>query len=109
MISEIGDIWYQSFLLIWEHWGYLVSTNTLITYPLFLLIECGRENGEENGTNLEGIFFGPFLLGRAIDMETGNESAFVGIGEYNKTNFRWRVMAKSGPVLYMKGTFTEFE
>ena len=73
------------------------------------LIECGGEDGKENGTNLEGIFFGPFLLGNVIDMETGNTSAFVGIGEYNEINFRWRVMAKSGPVLYIKGTFAEFE
>jgi len=73
------------------------------------LIECGGENGEENGTQLQGIFFGPFLLGKTIDMENGNESSFVGIGDYNETTFRWRVMAKTGPVLYVKGTFSEFE
>jgi hypothetical protein len=68
-----------------------------------------KENGEENGTNLEGIFFGSFLLGRATDMETGNQSVFVGIGNYNETNFRWRIMGQTGPVLYMKGTFAKFD
>ena len=41
-----------------------------------LLIEC--EIDIENCTRFEGIFFGPFLLGRATNMANGNESAFVG-------------------------------
>lgn len=72
-----------------------------------LLIEYAR-NDEENSSKLEGIFFGPYLLGKATD-ENGNETAFVGIGSYNETNFRWRVMGEVGPTLYMKGTFAKFE
>ena len=67
------------------------------------------ENGKENGTQLEGLFFGPFLLGKSTDMATENSTAFVGIGGYNETHFNWRIMGMSGPTLFMKGTFSNFE
>jgi len=66
------------------------------------------KNDEENGTILEGLFFGPFLLGQATDISSDEKVPFCGIGEYNETNFSWRVMASNGPTLYMKGTFSEF-
>ena len=66
------------------------------------------KNGEKNGTTLNGVFFGSFLLGRATN-ETSAETVFVGIGFYNETSFRWRIMGETGPVLYMKGIFTPFE
>jgi len=70
-----------------------------------------KENNKENGTLLEGLFFGPYLLGISTDIATGNESHFVGIGGYNETSheFRWRVMGLYGPTLFMRGTYTEFE
>ncbi len=68
-----------------------------------------KEQGEENGTEFEGLFIGPYLLGRATNQETENQSAFVGLGGYNETTFRWRIMGMKGPTLFMKGTFNEFE
>ena len=68
-----------------------------------------KENGHENGTTLEGLFFGSYMLGKATDQETGNASHFVGLGQYNETGFRWRIMGMTGPTLYMQGTFSKFE
>jgi len=66
------------------------------------------EDGEENGTIFQGLFIGPFLLGVAKDIYTQNTSNFVGLGGYNETNFRWRIMGMEGPTLFMKGVFNEF-
>ena len=68
-----------------------------------------NESGEVNGTLLEGIFFGTYLLGKSLNEETGNKTSFVGLGGYNETHFRWRVMGMHGPTIYMKGIFSEFE
>ncbi len=68
-----------------------------------------KETGEENGTSFEGLFIGPYLLGKATDQETQNTSAFVGLGGYNETHFRWRIMGMKGPTIFMKGTFNKFQ
>lgn len=67
------------------------------------------ESDGENGTSFQGLFVGPYLLGIATDLQTENSSAFVGLGSYNETAFRWRIMAMEGPTLFMRGTFNEFE
>ena len=65
-----------------------------------------------NAAKLEGLFFGPYLIGRVwrIDDEY-NASAFVGIGHYNETSseFVWRIMRFSGPTFFMWGTSAKFE
>ena len=68
-----------------------------------------KETGEENGTTFEGLFIGPYLLGKTTNQETGNSSAFVGLGGYNETHYRWRIMGIEGPTLFMRGTFNEFQ
>jgi len=71
------------------------------------LIEYRAEDAE-NGTLFEGIFFGPYLIGHTTDLQTDNTSAFVGLGGYNETHFRWRIMGMEGPTIFMKGTFNQF-
>lgn len=72
------------------------------------------EFGEENATAyLSGIFFGPFMLGTISEMigenVSGNQSLFVGLGNYNETNFYWRIMGMKGPTYFMYGTYSMFE
>ncbi len=69
------------------------------------------ESDGENGTTFQGLFIGPYLLGTTTDIhiQTDNSSAFVGLGSYNETAFRWRIMAMQGPTLFMRGTFNGFE
>ncbi len=62
----------------------------------------------ENGTILQGLFVGPYLLGTSKDIRTENKTAFVGLGSYNETDFGWRIMGMKGPTLFMKGTFNKF-
>jgi hypothetical protein len=103
------NIWGHDWFSFGEFSGYY-STGFLQNSRLsFFQIEY-KEEGNENGTFLEGLFFGPYLLGESTDMETGNTSYFVGIGGYNETSceFRWRIMGLYGPTLYMRGTYEEF-
>jgi len=69
-----------------------------------------NESGSDNGTILHGIFFGPYLLGMSIEVDTGNTTNFVGLGGYNETSaeFHWRIMGLHGPTLFMRGTYAEF-
>ena len=67
-----------------------------------------NQSNEENGSLLEGLFFGPYLLGKSTNEETGNSSSFVGLGGYNETHFRWRIMGMEGPTIFLKGIFTKF-
>ena len=68
-------------------------------------------------TYINGVYFGPILFGELGDLTvedaeyegTCNETIYVGIGNYNATNFDWRLMGQEGPTFYMKGTFTKFE
>ncbi len=66
-------------------------------------------NGEDNETSfLQGFFFGPYMLGTLGQNESANETAFVGLGGYNNTNFSWRVMGLEGPTFFMSGEYTKF-
>jgi len=80
----------------------------LYKYKLGRFLIEYKENGKENGTLFEGLFIGPYLLGKITDQESNNSTAFVGLGGYNETNFRWRIMGMEGPTLFMKGIFNEF-
>lgn len=62
-----------------------------------------------NGSVLQGLIFGPYLIGQTTDIDTGNVSSFAGIGGYNETLFNFRLVAVSGPTLFAKGTFSKFE
>ena len=69
---------------------------------------------DENATGyIRGIFFGPFMfggLGNISNVGTyENETLFVGIGRYNETDFKWRIMGETGPTFFMAGTYTKFE
>jgi len=66
--------------------------------------------GEENiSFYLQGYIFGPFMFGAISVNESANETLFVGIGRYNETSYRWRVMGEIGPTFFMQGTYTKFE
>jgi hypothetical protein len=68
-----------------------------------------EESDAENKTTFQGLFISVYLLGKATSTKTGNTTAFVGLGGYNETHFRWRIMGLEGPTLFMNGTFNEFE
>ena len=103
------NIWGYDWFSLGEFSGYY-ATGFLRSLRLSRFQIEYKESGNENGTLLEGLFFGPYLLGRSTDIETGNSSHFVGIGGYNETSceFRWRILGLYGPTLYMKGTYKEF-
>lgn len=65
----------------------------------------------ENATILNGVIFGPYMFGNAIELESGNKTAFVGIGHYNASSseFLWRLMSFKGPTFFMSGKYTKFE
>lgn len=68
-------------------------------------------------SEISGLFLGPFIFGKIgdIDIENmtleiqANETGFGGYGDQNETNFDWRIVSKSGPTFYLKGTFSKFE
>ena len=74
---------------------------------------------ESNATYFEGIFLGPFILGRIGELKINieeigyyknyNETIFVGIGEMNETEYHWRVLGLKGPIFYWDGEFQKFE
>ena len=69
---------------------------------------------EENATGyIRGGFFGPFMFGGIGNISNvgtyENETLFAGIGRYNETDFKWRIMGETGPTFFMKGTYTKFE
>jgi len=103
------NIWGHDWFTFGEFSGYY-ATGFLRNLRLSRFQIEYKEEGNENGTLLEGVFFGPYLLGRSTDMETGNTWNFVGIGGYNETSceFRWRIMGLYGPTLYMRGAYEEF-
>ncbi len=70
--------------------------------------------GENNQTtpmcNISIWAFGPFLIGAAQNISTGNGTFIVGLGGVNETqHFYWRISAIIGPSFYMYGTYTKFE
>lgn len=68
-------------------------------------------------SEISGLYFGSFIIGQLgdIDIENitleikENETGFGGYGDQNETNFDWRIVSKSGPTYYLKGTFSKFE
>ena len=69
---------------------------------------------DENATGyIRGVFFGPFMfggLGNISNVRTyENETLFAGIGRYNETDFKWRIIGETGPTFFMRGTYTKFE
>jgi len=67
-------------------------------------------------TNITGFYFSSFILGRIGDIDVTqieydiktNESGYGGFGSYNQTNFNYRIVGKSGPTIFLKGTFSKF-
>ena len=37
-----------------------------------------------------------------------NEANYGAYGNFNETNFDWRLMLSSGPTFYLRGNFTKF-
>ena len=101
------DIWGNDWFTVGPFYGYY-SKGFLYDFKVGRFMMEYKEDGDENGTIIEGLFIGPYLLGVSTDIYTENTSAFVGIGGYNETNFRWRIMGMEGPTIFMKGTFNEF-
>jgi hypothetical protein len=66
------------------------------------------EYNVKNFTLLSGYFFGPYLFGFRIEGKS-QQIPFVGLGSYNETHFRWRIIGFNGPTLFMKGIFSKFK
>ncbi len=68
---------------------------------------------EKNNTNasnfLEGVYIGPFLLGKAGNRITGNGTLFVGIGGANETHVYFRIMGILGPTFYVHAEYERYE
>jgi len=111
----VGNFTGEWGLNVWGHdWFSIGPVNGYYGQGFIGSIKLGRflitytELDGENGTMFQGLFIGPYLLGVATDIQTDNTSAFVGLGSYNETNFRWRLMGMQGPTLFMRGAFNEF-
>lgn len=102
------DIWGETLIPL----GYLYGYYGNMRLGVFL----GEFGGfwEENASGyIRGVFFGPFMFGGLGNISNAgtyeNETLFVGIGRYNETDFKWRIMGETGPTFFMKGTYTKFE
>ena len=88
----------------------------------YIGIISGKIEPYENSSNVtyfEGLFLGPFILGRVGEMKINieelgynkvyNESLFVGIGDMNETEYHWRIIGLKGPTFYLDGEFEKFD
>jgi hypothetical protein len=67
-------------------------------------------------SNITGICYGRLMGGRIGDIKVDidsydfelNEANYGAYGNFNETNFDWRLMLSSGPTFYLRGNFTRF-
>ncbi len=68
-------------------------------------------------SNITGINIGSVIYGNIGDINienidydiNQNKSNYVGIGLKNESSFNYRIMGKTGPTMYIKGSFNAFE
>jgi len=99
------DIWGEAQIPLGWMYGYY-KRNVHFGYFYAAFAEFWEE---EDYNYLQGFLIGPYMLGMLGENESANETAFVGIGGYDETNFYWRVMGLEGPTFFMYGEYTKFE
>jgi len=69
-----------------------------------------KEFDDDNVTRLKGFFWGDYMIGKQLYLDSENTTAIAGLGRYNETNseFFWRVMAIKGPTYFMWGNSAKF-